>query len=89
MIKKRYNELFNKFEALKEADAKYKVSLHNIAQVKQELKDIKNLGKFSSKESNILFDNIKLNFNQINLELNHLRDAILTDKIFDRSEVET
>ena len=88
MIAKRYNELFNKFEALKEADAKYKVSLHNIAKVKKELKDIKNLGKLSSKESNVLFNNIKLNFNQINLELNHLRDSILTDQIFDDSEVE-
>ena len=36
----------------------------------------------------IFFDDIKLNYNQIDIELNHLRDAILTDQIFDNSEVE-
>ena len=88
MINKRYNKLFNNFEVLKQTDAKYRVSLDNIAQVKKELKDIKNIGKFTSKKSNVFFDDIKLNYNQIDTELNHLRDAILTDQIFDNSEVQ-
>ena len=88
MISKRYNILFNNFEGLKKADAKYQASLDNINQVKKELRDIKNIGKLSSKKSNIFFDDIKLNYNQIDIELNHLRDAILTDQIFDNSEVE-
>ncbi|MDC1055647.1 hypothetical protein OAQ06_00200 [bacterium] len=88
MISKRYNKLFNNFEVLKQKDAKHRVSLDNIAQVKKELKDIKNIGKFTSKKSNIFFDDIKLNYNQIDTELNHLRDAILTDQIFDNSEVQ-
>ena len=75
-------------EVLKQTDAKHRVSLDNIAQVKKELKDIKNIGKFTSKKSNVFFDDIKLNYNQIDTELNHLRDAILTDQIFDNSEVE-
>ena len=88
MINKRYNKLFNYFEVLKQTDAKHRVSLDNIAQVKKELKDIKNIGKFTSKKSNVFFDDIKLNYNQIDTELNHLRDAILTDQIFDNSEVQ-
>ena len=88
MINKRYNKLFNNFEVLKQTDAKHRVSLDNIAQVKKELKDIKNIGKFTSKKSNVFFDDIKLNYNQIDTELNHLRDAILTDQIFDNSEVQ-
>ncbi|WP_443644493.1 hypothetical protein ABXT66_04655 [Candidatus Levibacter sp. Uisw_134_01] len=88
MINKRYNKLFNNFEVLKQTDAKYRVSLDNIAQVKKELKDIKNIGKFTSKKSNVFFDDIKLNYNQIDTELNHLRDAVLTDQIFDNSEVQ-
>ena len=88
MISKRYNKLFNNFEVLKQTDAKHRVSLDNIAQVKKELKDIKNIGKFTSKKSNVFFDDIKLNYNQIDTELNHLRDAILTDQIFDNSEVQ-
>ena len=88
MISKRYNKLFNNFEVLKQKDAKHRVSLDNIAQVKKELKDIKKIGKFTSKKSNIFFDDIKLNYNQIDTELNHLRDAILTDQIFDNSEVQ-
>jgi len=88
VINKRYNKLFNNFEVLKQTDAKYRVSLDNIAQVKKELKDIKNIGKFTSKKSNVFFDDIKLNYNQIDTELNHLRDAILTDQIFDNSEVQ-
>ena len=88
MISKRYNKLFNNFEVLKQTDAKHRVSLDNIAQVKKELKDIKNIGKFTSKKSNIFFDDIKLNYKQIDTELNHLRDAILTDQIFDNSEVQ-
>ena len=88
MISKRYNKLFNNFEGLKKADAKYQASLDNINQVKKELRDIKNIGKLTSKKSNIFFDDIKLNYNQIDIELNHLRDAILTDQIFDNSEVE-
>ena len=88
MISKRYNKLFNNFEGLKKVDAKYQASLDNINQVKKELRDIKNIGKLTSKKSNIFFDDIKLNYNQIDIELNHLRDAILTDQIFDNSEVE-
>jgi len=88
VINKRYNKLFNNFEVLKQTDAKHRVSLDNIAQVKKELKDIKNIGKFTSKKSNVFFDDIKLNYNQIDTELNHLRDAILTDQIFDNSEVQ-
>ena len=88
MISKRYNKLFNNFEVLKQKDAKHRVSLDNIAQVKKELKDIKNIVKFTSKKSNVFFDDIKLNYNQIDTELNHLRDAILTDQIFDNSEVQ-
>ena len=88
MISKRYNKLFNNFEVLKQTDAKHRVSLDNIAQVKKELKDIKNIGKFTSKKSNVFFDDIKLNYKQIDTELNHLRDAILTDQIFDNSEVQ-
>ena len=88
MISKRYNKLFNNFEVLKQTDAKHRVSLDNIAQVKKELKDIKNIGKLTSKKSNVFFDDIKLNYNQIDTELNHLRDAILTDQIFDNSEVQ-
>jgi len=88
LISKRYNKLFNNFEVLKQTDAKYRVSLDNIAQVKKELKDIKDIGKLTSKKSNVFFDDIKLNYNQIDTELNHLRDAILTDQIFDNSEVQ-
>ena len=88
MISKRYNKLFNNFEVLKQTDAKYRVSLDNIAQVKKDLKDIKNIGKLTSKKSNVFFNDIKLNYNQIDTELNHLRDAILTDQIFDNSEVQ-
>ena len=88
MINKRYNKLFNNFEVLKQTDAKHRVSLDNIAQVKKELKDIKNIGKFTSKKRNVFFNDIKLNYNQIDTELNHLRDAILTDQIFDNSEVQ-
>ena len=53
MINKRYYKLFNNFEVLKQTDAKHRVSLDNIAQVKKELKDIKNIGKFTSKKSNV------------------------------------
>ena len=88
MISKRYNKLFNNFEVLKQTDAKHRVSLDNIAQVKKELKDIKNIGKLTSKKSNVFFDDIKLNYNQIDTELNHLRDTILTDQMFDNSEVQ-
>ena len=88
MISKRYNKLFNNFEVLKQTDTKYRVSLDNIAQVKKDLKDIKNIGKLTSKKSNVFFNDIKLNYNQIDTELNHLRDAILTDQIFDNSEVQ-
>ena len=88
MISKRYNKLFNNFEDLKKADAKYQASLNNINQVKKELREIKNIGKLTSKKSNIFFDDIKLNYNQNDIELNYLRDAILTDQIFDNSEVE-
>ena len=88
MISKRYNKLFNNFEDLKKADAKYQASLNNINQVKKELREIKNIGKLTSKKSNIFFDDMKLNYNQNDIELNHLRDAILTDQIFDNSEVE-
>ena len=88
MISKRYNKFFNNIEDLKKADSKYKSSIDNIDQVKRELEHIKNIGKLTSKKSNIFFDDIKLNYNQIDIELNHLRDAILTDQIFDHSEVE-
>lgn len=88
MISKRYSKLFNNFEGFKKADAKYQSSLDNINQVKKELRDIKNIGKLTSKKRNIFFDDIKLNYNQIDIELNHLRDAILTDQIFDNSEIE-
>jgi len=88
LISKRYNKLFNNFEVLKQTDAKHRVSLDNIAQVKKELKDIKNIGKLTSKKSNVFFDDIKLNYNQIDTELNHLRDTILTDQMFDNSEVQ-
>ena len=88
MISKRYNKLFNNFEVLKQTDTKYRVSIDNIAQVKKELKDIKNIGKLTSKKSNVFFDDIKLNYNQIDTELNHLRDTILTDQMFDNSEVQ-
>ena len=60
MISKRYNKLFNNFEVLKQTDTKYRVSLDNIAQVKKELKDIKDIGKLTSKKSNVFFDDIKL-----------------------------
>ena len=89
MISQQYKKLFDEFKKLGVADTQYKNSLTNLHELKQALKEIKKIGKISSKVTNSLLDEVKLNYQQISSELNELRKAVLSDKIFDKSEVQT
>jgi len=89
LISQQYKKLFDEFKKLGIADTQYKNSLTNLHELKQALKEIKKIGKISSKVTNSLLDEVQLNYQQISSELNELRKAVLSDKIFDKSEVQT
>ena len=89
MIANRYNQLLNNFKKIKLTANNNKKSLENIADLKKEFLKIKDFRKFSSNNKDKLFNgiNIKINYQVIENELNHLRDIFLKDNLFDKNEV--
>ena len=89
MIANRYNQLLNNFKKIKLTANNNKKSLENIANLKKEFLKIKDFRKSSSNNKDKLFNeiNIKINYQVIENELNHLRDIFLKDNLFDENEV--